>query len=228
MGASTVASGGGAAAGDAPRQVTAEAANPAAGQAAAANSGQPGVPTTAQSAQSANPSASRTLQQRASRSQRRAAAPAPTPLATWVRPAVGPVTSGFGFRDFRGAEDHPGIDFGAPFGSTVVAASAGTVLFAGWNSGYGYLVVIDHGGGLHTRYGHNSTLLVQVGEKVSAGEPIARSGSTGDSTGPHVHFEVRLNSTNETFSGVAVDPAIWMRDEQGIDLRNQSLYPKQA
>jgi murein DD-endopeptidase MepM/ murein hydrolase activator NlpD len=81
----------------------------------------------------------------------------------------------------------------------VHAAAAGTVIYAGWMEGYGNLVVIDHGDGLSTAYGHNSSLASSLGQSVSAGQVIAYSGSTGHSTGPHVHFEVRVN-------GAPVDP----------------------
>jgi murein DD-endopeptidase MepM/ murein hydrolase activator NlpD len=111
-------------------------------------------------------------------------------------PVNGPVTSGFGNRWGR---MHEGIDIAVPSGTPVGAAAPGTVIFAGWLGGYGNLVVVDHGGGLSTAYGHNSSLAVGVGQAIQTGSVIAYSGSTGHSTGPHVHFEVRLN-------GAAVDP----------------------
>jgi murein DD-endopeptidase MepM/ murein hydrolase activator NlpD len=111
-------------------------------------------------------------------------------------PVSGPVTSGFGSRWGR---MHEGIDIAVGQGTPVHAAAAGTVIYAGWMEGYGNLVVIDHGNGLSTAYGHNSSLASSVGESVSAGQVIAYSGSTGHSTGPHVHFEVRVN-------GAPVDP----------------------
>jgi murein DD-endopeptidase MepM/ murein hydrolase activator NlpD len=111
-------------------------------------------------------------------------------------PVSGPVTSGFGMRWGR---MHEGIDIGVPSGTPVHAAAAGQVVYAGWMSGYGNIVVIDHGSGLSTAYGHNTSLVVSVGQDVAAGQQIAFSGSTGHSTGPHVHFEVRVN-------GAPVDP----------------------
>ena len=90
-------------------------------------------------------------------------------------------------------ELHEGIDFAVRTGTPVYAAAAGTVVKAGWSGGYGYLVVIDHGNGYQTYYAHNSRLCVSVGQSVSKGQNIAYSGSTGNSTGPHLHFEVRIN-----------------------------------
>ena len=113
-----------------------------------------------------------------------------------VWPVSGPVTSGFGWRWGR---MHEGIDIGVPTGTPVVAAAAGQVIHAGWLGGYGNLVVIDHGGGLATAYGHNSSIVVGHGSSVEQGQVIAHAGSTGNSTGPHVHFEVRVN-------GSPVDP----------------------
>ncbi|WP_276118219.1 M23 family metallopeptidase [Pararhizobium qamdonense] len=94
---------------------------------------------------------------------------------------------------------HAGIDFRAPTGTRILATAPGTVITAGKNGGYGNMVEIDHGNGITTRYAHLSTILVNAGDKIRTGEPIARSGSTGRSTGPHLHYEVRLN-------GEAVDP----------------------
>lgn len=88
---------------------------------------------------------------------------------------------------------HTGIDFAAPSGSKCVAGNSGTVIYSGWYGGYGNTVIIDHGGGISTLYAHNSALLVSKGQKVSKGQQIAKIGSTGNSTGPHCHFEVRVN-----------------------------------
>ena len=99
-------------------------------------------------------------------------------------------TSKFGPRWGR---NHNGIDLAVPMYSNVVAARDGVVIQSGWNGGYGISVYIDHGNGIVTRYGHLSQALVSVGETVKQGQLIAKSGSTGDSTGPHVHFEFRCN-----------------------------------
>jgi murein DD-endopeptidase MepM/ murein hydrolase activator NlpD len=115
-------------------------------------------------------------------------------LLAW--PVSGPVTSGFGPRWGR---MHEGIDIAVPLGTPVRAAAAGTVIYAGWLGGYGNLVVVDHGGGLSTAYAHNSSFGSSVGQAVAAGQVVSYSGSTGNSSGPHVHFEVRIN-------GSAVDP----------------------
>ncbi len=96
-------------------------------------------------------------------------------------------------------EAHEGVDIGCPSGSRIVAAASGTVTIASWYGGYGNYVYVDHGNGVGTAYGHNSELLVSPGQHVERGETIAYSGSTGWSTGPHLHFEVRIN-------GTAVDP----------------------
>lgn len=118
----------------------------------------------------------------------------------------GRLSSGFGARSAptKGASTyHQGVDWAVPIGSTVVASNAGTVVHAGWASGYGYAVYIDHGNGRQTRYGHLSKVLVKTGQTVSQGERIALSGNTGRSTGPHLHFEIRIN-------GVAVNPLKYM------------------
>ena len=94
---------------------------------------------------------------------------------------------------FRGWR-HSGIDIGVKTGNPIYAAEDGIVITSGWNSGgYGYYIIIDHGDGLQTLYGHNSELLLKKGERVKKGEAVAKSGSTGRSTGPHLHFEVRVN-----------------------------------
>ena len=111
-------------------------------------------------------------------------------------PVSGPVTSPFGWRWGR---MHEGIDIAVPTGTPVVASNAGRVITAGWMGGYGNLVVIDHGGGIATAYGHNSSIAVGSGSSVGQGQVIAYAGSTGNSTGPHESFEVRVN-------GSAVDP----------------------
>jgi murein DD-endopeptidase MepM/ murein hydrolase activator NlpD len=112
------------------------------------------------------------------------------------------VTSSFGYRVHPIYGDrrlHAGVDFRAATGTSVLAAGNGTVAFAGWKSGYGNTVIIDHGGRIATLYGHNSALAVHVGQTVKRGQRIAAAGATGDATGPHVHFEVRV-------SGTPVDP----------------------
>ena len=125
--------------------------------------------------------------------------PAPTGAASaagFVWPVHGVLTSGFGWRWGR---MHEGVDIAVSNGTPVVAAKAGVVIVAGWMGGYGNLVVVDHGGGVATAYGHNTSVTVGVGQQVAQGQLIAYSGNTGHSTGPHVHFEVRIN-------GGAVDP----------------------
>lgn len=122
-------------------------------------------------------------------------------------PVRGSVTSEYGYRIhpiLRTKRYHSGLDIAVPYGTPVAAAAGGTVILSGWVGGYGKTVIIDHGGGISTLYGHNSTLLVSVGQTVRAGQTIAKAGSTGLSTGPHVHFEVRKN-------GAATDPRAWLR-----------------
>lgn len=108
----------------------------------------------------------------------------------FVWPARGRLTSRFGWRRWR---HHDGIDIAAPHGAPVTAARDGVVVFSGWYHAYGKAVIIDHGSGLQTLYGHNSRLLVRSGQRVTKGQLIAHVGSTGRSTGPHLHFEVRIN-----------------------------------
>ena len=124
------------------------------------------------------------------------------PSGTLSMPATGPITSGFGERTSPtsgAAEFHQGLDIGAPYGSPVRAAASGTVSYAGWMQGYGNIVILQHPGGVETRYAHQSQLSVTVGQQVSAGDVLGAVGATGDATGPHLHFEVRLN-------GQPVDP----------------------
>jgi len=113
-----------------------------------------------------------------------------------IWPVAGPITSPFGM---RWGKLHPGIDIGAGMGTPIHAAASGSVVYAGWMTGYGNLTVIDHGGGIATAYGHQSKLEVSVGAQVTQGQEIGLVGSTGFSTGPHLHFEVRVN-------GSPVDP----------------------
>jgi len=113
-------------------------------------------------------------------------------------PATGRISDNFGYRIHPIRKTrlfHDGIDISVPYGADVKAAASGTVIFSGSKNGYGNLVQIDHGFGIITAYGHNSKNLVKEGQKVRKGEVIAKAGSTGISTGPHVHFEVRLNGT---------------------------------
>jgi murein DD-endopeptidase MepM/ murein hydrolase activator NlpD len=120
----------------------------------------------------------------------------PPSSAGFIWPTSGTLTSGFGWRWGR---MHEGIDIAAPTGTPIAAAASGTVIYAGWMGGYGNLVVIDHGNGLATAYGHQSSIAAGNGTYVSQGQTIGYVGSTGHSTGPHVHFEVRVN-------GSPVDP----------------------
>jgi murein DD-endopeptidase MepM/ murein hydrolase activator NlpD len=120
--------------------------------------------------------------------------------AGFIWPVNGSVVSGFGMRWGR---MHEGIDITASSGTPIWAAAAGTVIHAGWLGGYGNLVVVDHGNGLATAYAHASAILVSVGQAVAQGETIALVGSTGNSSGPHLHFEVRVN-------GEAVDPLFYL------------------
>jgi murein DD-endopeptidase MepM/ murein hydrolase activator NlpD len=109
-----------------------------------------------------------------------------------IWPAAGPVTSPFGYRWGR---LHAGIDIGAPYGAPIHAAASGVVVLAGWTGGYGNYTCIDHGGGLGTCYGHQSSFAVSSGQSVAQGQVIGYVGNTGHSTGPHLHFEVRINGT---------------------------------
>lgn len=116
-------------------------------------------------------------------------------------PSRGVLTSRFGF---RGRRHHHGIDIAAPVGTPITAARDGVVTFAGWMGGYGRLIILDHGAGLATWYGHASTLVTRVGQRVQRGQLIARVGRTGHVTGPNLHFEVRR-------SNMPLDPLPFLR-----------------
>ena len=110
-----------------------------------------------------------------------------------VVPVTGRITSRYGANESIRDHTHKGIDIAATRGTPILATASGKVTFAGWSSGYGYLVKIDHGNGVETYYGHCSKLYVSTGDTVEAGQEIAAVGSTGNSTGNHLHFEIRLN-----------------------------------
>ncbi len=114
----------------------------------------------------------------------------------WPCPKYTRVSSPFGYRNgvfVKGAEFHKGVDLAAPTGSPILAARDGKILYAQWSNSFGNWIQIDHGGGITARYGHASKLLVSAGQTVKASQQIALVGSTGNSTGPHLHFEVQLN-----------------------------------
>lgn len=123
-----------------------------------------------------------------------------------IWPVSGVVSSHFGFRISPGgigSTYHEGLDIASSYGNPVHATANGRITQAGWVNGYGYLVEIDHGNGIKTRYGHNSAILVSVGDQVVEGQTISLIGSTGNSSGPHCHYEVRVN-------GEAVDPTLFL------------------
>jgi murein DD-endopeptidase MepM/ murein hydrolase activator NlpD len=127
-----------------------------------------------------------------------------------IKPARGPIGSRFGYRidPINGKQKmHAGVDMTVPPGTPVRAPADGVVSFAGWDEQYGKLVSIDHGYGVLTRFAHNSQLYVQVGQKVSKFDVISASGTTGRSTGPHLHYEVRVN-------GVPVNPMNYILDDE--------------
>lgn len=114
----------------------------------------------------------------------------------WPAPGYKKVTSPFGYRIhpiYKTRKLHTGIDIAVPTGGPITAAQSGTVIYADWYGGYGKCIMIDHGGGIVTLYAHNSKILVRVGQQVSIGENISQAGSTGNSTGAHLHFEIRVN-----------------------------------
>lgn len=118
------------------------------------------------------------------------------PNGYFIWPTSGRISSYFGYRYIFGSSNyHGGIDIAVPYGTSIKAADGGTVTFSGWKGTYGKLVIIDHGNGKQSYYGHNSSLLVSAGDKVYQGQTIAKAGSTGRSSGNHCHFEVRINGT---------------------------------
>ncbi len=143
--------------------------------------------------------ASVTLSQPVTEQQLRGTKERPTwyPTGSFSWPCSGVITSRFGYRSLNlsGSNYHQGIDIGNSYGTSIYAADGGTVTYSGWMGGYGYLIIIDHGNGYETYYGHNSSLTASVGQKVHKGQLIARMGSTGYSTGNHCHFGVKLNGT---------------------------------
>jgi len=124
----------------------------------------------------------------------------------WPVPSCNEIVSGYGMRIhpiYKKYKMHTGIDIDGRYGAAIVAANSGTVILAQWQDGYGYTVIVDHGGGIATLYAHCSKILVDVGQEVKAGQTIAKIGSTGISTGPHLHFEVRKE-------GKTVDPELYV------------------
>ena len=116
-----------------------------------------------------------------------------------IRPMSGTITSRFGAVSSRRVSRHTGLDIAASTGTKIKACAAGTVTFSGYKGSYGYMVVVNHGNGVETYYGHCSKLYVKAGQQVNQGDVIAAVGNTGNSTGPHLHLEIRLN-------GVAYNP----------------------
>lgn len=130
----------------------------------------------------------------------------PTAETPNIWPVAGPISSYYGYRTSPGgigSTFHEGVDIAGDYGTPISATAAGTVTQAGWVGGYGYLVEVKHAYGIVTRYGHNSAVLVYEGQHVDQGSMIALMGSTGNSTGPHCHYEVRIH-------GEAVDPMYFL------------------
>jgi murein DD-endopeptidase MepM/ murein hydrolase activator NlpD len=121
-----------------------------------------------------------------------------------LNPVSGQINAAFGWRTDPWPEFHKGLDLAADYGTTVRAAAAGTVASAGWEGSFGEKIDIDHGNGYHTWYCHLSRLKVTAGERVAKGQPIAAVGSTGESTGPHLHYQVM-------HAGVAIDPLPFLK-----------------
>jgi murein DD-endopeptidase MepM/ murein hydrolase activator NlpD len=158
------------------------------------------IPGRTAAAGSGRVTTARTSAQRAEEVFTKASSAAVRMARGFLWPARGQLTSRFGWRRWR---HHDGIDIAAPYGSPIYAARPGRVIFAGWYYAYGRAVIIDHGDGVQTLYGHASQLLVSTGAAVGQGQLIARVGASGRATGPHVHFEVRVN-------GKVVNPMKYM------------------
>lgn len=125
----------------------------------------------------------------------------------WPVPGYSRISSPYGYRIhpiFKVKKLHTGIDIPAPTGTAITAAAAGTVIYSDWLGGYGKVIMLDHGGGVVSLYAHNSALVLSEGQSVKRGDTISKAGSTGNSTGPHLHFEVRKN-------GAYVDPLPWLK-----------------
>jgi murein DD-endopeptidase MepM/ murein hydrolase activator NlpD len=126
-------------------------------------------------------------------------------VSVWPTPGYWYITSPFGYRVHPITHEyklHTGVDIGAPYGARIIAAGAGVVIFSGWYGAYGNAVIIDHGNGISTLYGHMSSRIAQTKQEVVAGQAIGYVGSTGYSTGPHLHFEVRKD-------GVPTNPMVY-------------------
>ena len=142
----------------------------------------------------------------------------------WPAPGYYTITSPYGMRNhpvIHVYTNHSGMDIGAPMGSYAIAANDGVVTTATYSNSYGNMVIINHGGGITTLYGHASQLLVQVGDVVKRGDPILKVGSTGWSTGPHLHFEIRVN-------GKTIDPYPYvtskiLNEEANEETSNQTM-----
>ena len=177
----------------------AEQARVAAEQAAAAEAARVAAEQAA-AAEAARVAAEKAAADKAA-AEKAAAAKQAAPSGKYARPGLGTLTSGYGARWGR---LHAGIDLAAGTGSPVRAAAAGTVVSARVENGYGKAVRVKHADGSETLYAHNSALQVRAGQRVGAGEQIAREGNSGRSTGPHLHFEVRVG-------GKSVNPLSWLR-----------------
>jgi murein DD-endopeptidase MepM/ murein hydrolase activator NlpD len=138
-----------------------------------------------------------------------APAPAPAPASGYVRPVPGAPHGSYGRSGSLWSHGHTGEDFSAGMGTSVKAVAAGTVVKTGWGGAYGNEIVIRHADGKYTQYGHLSKFSVSAGQRVTAGQQIALSGSTGNSTGPHLHFEVRTGPNY----GSDVNPIAYLRSK---------------
>lgn len=156
-----------------------------------------------------------TAKQQAEAAAQRAAAQAAFYKAIAERPRYALPDSGVLTQGYGGPGGHPGIDIAGPYGSPILAAADGVVAFAGQQSGYGNFIEIQDSDGTYTAYGHLSSIGVSVGQQVGAGQQIGQEGSTGESTGPHLHFEVRT-----ALNGSTEDPLAWL-NARGITVNGQ-------